>query len=260
MRRIHLFLITGSVALLWPLAASAQRGAAPRMAPAPQVVVAPHVAAPPQMATAPRMTVVASAPRLVTPQNTSGNVTVIINNNPTPTVTNIPASAFNFIPVPGLGFDIPHLAATRGAAAVGALPGQFTTAGVGFPFFETGFFIPSAPTIVVQVPPIVIQQPVVVQQPAGAEPAPETLEPPASARRPAAVEDIPHETPRDTPEYVFVRSDGKMLFAVAYLWEKDHIAYITPDGARRSVALKALDLEATKKFNEERGLVFRLPA
>lgn len=190
---------------------------------------------------------------------TAGNITITVNNNnnSTPAATNVPFTDFNFIPVPGLGFDIPHLAATRGAAAVGALPGQFAGTTVGFPLFDSGFFIPTVPTIVVQVPPIVIQQPVIVQQPAAAETSDSA---PAQTQRPVAVEEAPKEPERESPEYVFVRRDGKVLFAVAFMWGKNQLEYVTRDGLRRSIEIGTLDLEATKKFNEERGLTFRLPA
>ncbi len=262
----RLFSVAGSVLVLLPLAASAQRGAAPHIAP-----VAPRMVSGPPTAAAPRVTIMPSAPRIVIPtpaprtgalRRRSGNVTVNINNNSNPvrTIANVPACPLNFVPVPGLGFDIPHLAATQGATAVGASPAGCGGAFFGAPFFDSGFFIPTASPTAVQMPPIVIQQPVVVQQPA-AEPAADTEDSPrSSAHGPAAVDETPAEPPREIPEFVFVRRDGKMLFAVAYLWEKDHLEYITRDGVRRTIGLDALDLEATKRFNEERGLAFRLPA
>jgi hypothetical protein len=64
---------------------------------------------------------------------------------------------------------------------------------------------------------------------------------------------------RDVEEYVFVRRDGGLLFAVAYAWENGTLRYVTPDGLRRSIAKDALDLTATQQFNEQRGLSFRSP-
>jgi hypothetical protein len=69
----------------------------------------------------------------------------------------------------------------------------------------------------------------------------------------------------DTPEqpgdqYVFVRRDGTLFFAVAYTWEAGNLRYVTSDGLRRSVAGDTLDLNATQQFNEQRGLSFRVPA
>lgn len=195
---------------------------------------------------------------IISSGQTSGNISIIINNNSGSGATNIPVTS-SFFPVPGLGFDIPHLAATRGAAAVGALPGQFSGTTFGTAFLGGGFFIPTTPTIVVQVPPIVIQQPIIMQQPATEDAeAPEVRRP--QTRKPAAVEEAPPEPVREVPEYVFLRRDGTTLFAVAYMWEKDRLLYVTREGLRRSVETRALDLDATRKFNEERGLTFRLPA
>jgi len=64
----------------------------------------------------------------------------------------------------------------------------------------------------------------------------------------------------DAAEYVFVRRDGGLLFAVAYSWDNGMLRYVTRDGFRRSVTQDALDLDATQQFNEQRGLSFRLPA
>ena len=62
---------------------------------------------------------------------------------------------------------------------------------------------------------------------------------------------------RDAAEYVFVRRDGSLLFAVAYSWDNNTLRYVTRDGFRRSIAREALDIDATQQFNEQRGLDFR---
>jgi predicted secreted protein len=64
----------------------------------------------------------------------------------------------------------------------------------------------------------------------------------------------------DNEEFVFVRRDGTVFFAVAYAWEKGTLRYITSQGLRRTVTQDALDLEATRQFNEQRGLNFHSPA
>jgi hypothetical protein len=61
-------------------------------------------------------------------------------------------------------------------------------------------------------------------------------------------------------QYVLVRQDGGLVFAVAYTWENGTLRYITPDGLRRTIRRDALDLNATQQFNEQRGLDFRVPA
>lgn len=65
---------------------------------------------------------------------------------------------------------------------------------------------------------------------------------------------------RDSEQYVFVRRDGTVFFAVAYAWENGTLRYVTSEGLRRNIAENALDLNATQQFNEQRGLNFRLPA
>jgi hypothetical protein len=66
--------------------------------------------------------------------------------------------------------------------------------------------------------------------------------------------------PPDNEEFVFVRRDGTVFFAVAYSWERGALRYVTNQGLRRTVTQDALDLDATRQFNEQRGLNFRLPA
>src|SRR5260370_21202598 len=64
----------------------------------------------------------------------------------------------------------------------------------------------------------------------------------------------------DVEQYVFVRRDGGVVFAVAYSWDKGTLRYVTPEGQRRSIGRDALDLNATQQFNEQRGLTFQAPA
>jgi hypothetical protein len=61
-------------------------------------------------------------------------------------------------------------------------------------------------------------------------------------------------------EFVFVRRDGTVFFAVAYAWEKGTLRYITSQGLRHTVTQDTLDLDATRQFNEQRGLNFHSPA
>jgi hypothetical protein len=64
----------------------------------------------------------------------------------------------------------------------------------------------------------------------------------------------------EAPQYVFVRRDGGLLFAIGYSWERDTLRYITSDGTKKSVTRDSLDLDATKKFNQQLGLIFSVPA
>ena len=67
-------------------------------------------------------------------------------------------------------------------------------------------------------------------------------------------------TPEESDEFVFVRRDGTLFFAVGYAWESGTLRYVTNQGLRRTVTQDALDLDATRQFNEQRGLNFRLPS
>lgn len=154
---------------------------------------------------------------------------------------------------PGLGFDAVHLAATCGSGVLG-----FGSRGFPFffPFFDGGLFVPSAPVAV-------------DEGPAAETPQPETTDAEAAETRrryrapepaTAPLAETAISAPPDNEEFVFVRRDGTVFFAVAYSWEKGTLHYITSQGLPRTITGDALDLDATRQFNEQRGLSFRLPA
>jgi hypothetical protein len=172
--------------------------------------------------------------------------------------------AFNgtdFQNVPGLGFDYPHLAATSGNRRIRG--NRFSG---GDPFGFGGFLF--GPSVIVEDVPVAESQPAdaqpsVLEGQDVAEDAPPVQRPPHRTRSPRGVEpeaDSASTPPRDDEQYVFVRRDGSLVFAVAYAWESGTLRYITPDGLRRSIGRDALDLDATQQFNEQRGLNFRAPA
>jgi len=66
--------------------------------------------------------------------------------------------------------------------------------------------------------------------------------------------------PPEETEYVFVRRDGSLIFAVGYSLINDRLQYVTAEGLRRTIPLNTLDLGATQQFNEQRGVAIRLPA
>jgi hypothetical protein len=101
-------------------------------------------------------------------------------------------------------------------------------------------------------------QPIPVEGAQAANPAPESGADLSDQFLPSA--GAPSPAPRETPEYVFVRRDGGLLFAVGYSWENGMLRYVTRDGIRRSVSRDSLDIDATQQFNEQRGLSFRVPA
>ena len=171
-------------------------------------------------------------------------------------------SAFNGLDtqnVPGLGFDYPHLAAVTGNRRLHS--GRFNG---GFPFGFGGFLLGS---------PGIIEEPpadsgAAADEIAGDPANADGPDPAAAPRRsriarapvPPETETAPAAPPRDVEQYVLVRQDGGLVFAVAYTWENGTLRYITPDGFRRSMGRDALDLDATQQFNEQRGLDFRSPA
>jgi hypothetical protein len=164
----------------------------------------------------------------------------------------------DFQDVPGLGFDFPHLAAISGNRRHHG--GQFGPFASGF----GGFLLGSPQVIVEEVQPAESQA-ASAEEGYDAENAPQTR---ATARRSmsphAAIEQSAAEaassSDNDPAEYVFVRRDGGLVFAVAYSWENGTLRYVSRDGMRRIIARDAIDLPATQQFNEQRGLNFRSPA
>jgi hypothetical protein len=155
---------------------------------------------------------------------------------------------------PGLGFDEVHLAAVCGPEALGA--GRH---GGGspffFPFFDGGYYLPNVPVEEEAAATDTQQQD---DADADAHQARRRVRDSEPAPAPAAE---PDRTPLpDAEQYVFVRRDGTVFFAVAYAWENGTLRYVTSEGLRRNIAQNALDLNATQQFNEQRGLNFRLPA
>jgi hypothetical protein len=154
-----------------------------------------------------------------------------------------------------LGFDAVHQAAVCGSGTAG-----FGSRGLQvpffFPFFEGGFSLPGSISPVEESSAAEASQPEATDSEVrernrryrDAQPAP----------APAA--ETASSAPGDNEEIVFVRRDGTVFFAVAYAWEKGTLRYITSQGFRRTVSQEALDLDATRQFNEQRGLNFRLPA
>jgi hypothetical protein len=253
-------LLVGFAAIL-PISAQGQ-GRSMMPAASHSVATAPRVAAhyttPPAVSQARPLTRIverSTAPRL----RTTASPTARVARRPVGKRHHSGAIASQLKPgcssVPGLGFDVPHLAAICGPAAVGAgLSGNQLP--LFFPSFGGGFFLPNAPVVVEEAAP---------EGPQEENAEAEVAETPRHARamqpapaRPQVEEVI--AAPRQTEEFVFVRRDGTLFFAVAYAWENGTLRYVTSEGLRHSVAREALDLNATQQFNEQRGLNFRLPA
>jgi hypothetical protein len=158
----------------------------------------------------------------------------------------------DFSAAPGLGFDETHLAATRGRSFGAHRRNRFNSGF--FPFFEGGFILPT-PVVVEQAPANEIQEEIVEPD---TQPRVQRMRPVESA--PAYSAEAAPAPQRETEEYVFVRRDGTVFFAVAYSWDNGMLRYITQDGLRRSISGDVLDLGATQQFNDQRGLNFHAPA
>lgn len=251
------FVLLGSLAILPPNVCAQHHSAMSMKAAAPRpvgvsAVVGNHIAP-----TAPMRTSTGTQPgtRVVTvhPRNARIGVSVIRdNNNQLRRPADFEEDDFNG--VPGLGFDEVHLAAIRGPRAVGVRRHDRFNTGF-FPFFDGGFLFP--PSVIIEQPPANEAQP---EEAVG----PETQESTRRVRPREAAPAYPTETEagpqRESEQYVFVRRDGTLFFAVAYSWDNQTLRYITQEGLRRSVTRDALDLAATQQFNEQRGLSFVSPA
>ena len=173
-----------------------------------------------------------------------------------------PDTLLGGLPAPGLGFDFTHLAAVSRGAGVRALidpvtqqelalarairresPGGFVT----FP----GFF-PSSQPIIVEPSIVVVPQAV----PADGQAPDRGRAQEAEARSaPPPVVEPAHEA----GEFVIVRQNGGLLFAVAFTQGADRITYVTKEGIRRGLAMADIDVDATVRMNEERGTPLQFP-
>lgn len=189
---------------------------------------------------------------------TSGS-NVIVSTTTTPLTADFILGNF---PAPGLGFDFVHLAAINRGASVRAFIDPLTQSELALARAirrETPGFVSAFPTFFGENPPIMLEPTVVVVQ----QPAPAPAEA-AEKARPAdsdtrSVAPPPVEPVRDAGDFVLVRRDAGLLFAVAFTTGTDRLTYVTHEGVRRTVALADLDFDATERINEERGTQLQLP-
>jgi hypothetical protein len=125
-----------------------------------------------------------------------------------------------------------------------------------FPIFDGGFSVPSTSVAADEGTAAETPQPEATD--AEARETDRRYRTPQPVAAPAA--ETASSAVSDNEEFVFVRRDGTLFFAVAYSWEKGTLRYITSQGLRRTVTQDVLDLDATRQFNEQRGLNFHLPA
>jgi hypothetical protein len=153
--------------------------------------------------------------------------------------------------VPGLGFDYVHYFATHPNA------GRRHFAGGVVPFVGGAIYVPYPAYMEGGAPAesAAENSPAEAEQPGPAEEA-------AAGPADFAVRPYVNSGPPAEPdsEYVFVRRDGTVFFAVAFTFDSTDLRYITRDGFRKTAPLASLDLAATQQFNEQRGLSPRLPS
>jgi hypothetical protein len=122
--------------------------------------------------------------------------------------------------------------------------------GGGYYFLSGGgaYVVPAEPTEVEQ-PLQQQQQPqvIVVQQGPAQQSVAQSVEEPVMPPLP------------DVGQFTLILQDGKQIQAVAFTHMNDRIIYITSDGSRRTIALSALDTDATVRVNQERGTPLQLP-
>jgi hypothetical protein len=93
------------------------------------------------------------------------------------------------------------------------------------------------------------QQPVIVVQQAPSQ---------QSGAQAASDESAESAPLPDVGQFTLVLKDGSKIQAVAFTEAGGRIIYITADGSRRTIAASALDANATKELNEERGTPLQL--
>jgi hypothetical protein len=153
-------------------------------------------------------------------------------------------------PVPGFGFDYTHFFAVHPNA------GRRFRRDSGFviPFIDGGFYMPVPMYADQGAPPPPDDSEAAIQPPPPDQTAARDSD--NNLRDRMRAEPLP---PEET-EYVFVRRDGSLIFAVGYSLINDRLQYVTAEGLRRTIPLNTLDLSATQQFNEQRGVAIRLPA
>jgi len=187
---------------------------------------------------------------------TPGPRIAVLNSTATPITPDLLLGIF---PTPGLGFDFVHLAAINHGAGVRALIDPITQHELALARAirrETPGFVATFPTFFGETPVITVEPSVVVvQQPAPSQVPAENAE----KSRAANAEPPPVEPLRDAGDFVLVRRDAGLLFAVAFTTGSDRLAYVTHEGVRRTLPLAELDFDATERINEERGTPLQLP-
>lgn len=177
----------------------------------------------------------------------------VVKPQPVPSTLNLAGApvAEDELGAPGLGFDYVHYAAVHPDASRHRFGGGIV------PFVGGGIYVPY---------PVYVDNGTAAEPTAAEENAPpeteQLAEHTAAHTEAAAVRSYSYSNAsiEQDSEYVFVRRDGTVFFAVAFTFDSSDLRYITQDGFRKTVPLASLDLAATQQFNEQRGLSPRLPS
>jgi hypothetical protein len=168
-------------------------------------------------------------------------------------------------PYPGYGFDFEYLNATNRDLAVKAAidpstelqlnelerPNCAETSDFGYLILDDGdYLVPDETTQESEQPSQPITQPqiIIVQE----------QSPPAQPTAQVSTPSQPAAPLLDEGQFELMLRSGALLQAVAFTRDRDKIIYITPQGARRMIALSDLDIAATIRINEEHGSPIQL--
>lgn len=93
------------------------------------------------------------------------------------------------------------------------------------------------------------------------QPPPQTAPRPRqfAASEPASDNAEPQPPPPEVGQFVLVRLDGQVLFAVAFTTVNGRLTYVTREGLRRSFPVAELDKDATRQMNDANGTSISLP-
>ena len=92
------------------------------------------------------------------------------------------------------------------------------------------------------------------------QPSQAAAQPPqyAPSDQPAENPDL-EPPPAEVSQFILVRLDGQVLFAVAFTAVDGRLTYVTPEGLRRSFPVSELDRQATLQMNDANGTSISLP-
>lgn len=236
-------------------AMSAMSGAHAFVAAAPRAVahsapVRTSIAPRPIIRSAPAGTHLSAGPRTTHPTGWNHTTTRRTNFSTDPVFPNGGFSSDDN-PVPGLGFDYPHFFAVHPNAGRHHFRRD---SGFVIPFIDGGFYMPVPAYADQGAPAPQPEDSVAANQPAAEQPAARDSDNNWHSRMRS------EPLPPEQTEYVFVRQDGSLIFAVAYSLINDRLQYVTAEGLRRTIPLNTVDFAATQQFNEQRGVSIRLPA